>query len=169
MPVRNPIESPVLAQPFKPQPGGFMPTQYGSNAFAGNNAPQGGYKPLNSGISTPKNDGYQLTNTWGDVLGAQPNPTLPYVPPPTSGIVQNMLGMHNAYSGASLPLLDMLLSEIGNRTGITQQYFAPEMALRGGLLDQIAGQNNDLLEQLLGLQEQMTRPQQSGSFFFAGF
>lgn len=174
MPVRNPIQSPVLAQPFTPQPGAFMPRQNGNNAFAGNVAPQGGYKPLNSDVSAPRgqsndNGGYELTSTWSDVLNAQPKPVLPYVPPSTSGIVNNMLGMHENYANASLPLLDMLLSEIGNRTGITQQYFQPEMALRGGMNDLLASQNNDLLKELLGLQEQMSKPQQSGAFYFAGF
>lgn len=171
----NPLDPAVLAQPFKPGPTGNMPMQYNTIA-AGRNAPQGGYSPMNSDVSggnplaggPQAGGGYQLSNMWGDVLGAQPKPTLPYVPPPTTGLIQNMLGMHQGYAGATLPLLNQLLGEIGNRSAITQQYFDPEMALRQGILEQIASQDNSLLEELLGLQRQ-TKPQQSGSFFFKGF
>lgn len=168
----NPLDPAVLASPFRPATGPFMPRQQ-TSGFFGNVAPQGGNKPLNSDISVPQANnnqhGFQLTGQYSDVFAAQPDQVLPYVPPPTTGLIENMLGMHNNYAGASLPLLDMLLQEMTRRTSITDQYFQPEMALRQGLLDQIGSQDNSFLRDLLGMQEQMSRPQTSGSFYFKGF
>jgi len=152
-----------------------MPRDTGANQYNGTVAPQGGPKPLNSDISKPRLPGpqlqeppFQLTGRYADIFAAQPKQVLPYVPPPTAPLIQNMLGMHQGYANAALPLLDLLLWEMGNRTALSEQYFNPEMALRQGILEEIGRQDNSFLQQMLELQRRTPAPQ-SGTHFFAGF
>lgn len=167
----NPLTPARLNNPLKPGNNPYMPHQNGPQQYTGKATPQVG-PPLNSNVTSPagmsNNNDFQLQGHFRDVLDAQPNPVMPFVPAPTTDIIERMLGQHNAYSSATVPLLDQLLGEIRNRTGIAEQYFQPEMSLRGGILDQIARQDNSLLEALIGI-ERDNRPPGSGSFYFSGF
>lgn len=168
----NPLTPARLNNPLKPTNNPYMPHQNGPAQYAGASTPQTG-PPLNSNVSAPigtadNANGFQLQGWFNDVIDAWPSQVLPYVPPPTTDIIENMLAQHNTYAGATLPLLDQLLGEIRNRTGLADQYFQPEMSLRGGILDQIARQDNSLLEALLGVERQNRQPG-SGAHYFAGF
>jgi len=171
----NPLQSTSLRSQFATKAGPFMPRDTGANQYNGTVAPQGGLKPLNSDISKPsmpvkqlEAPQFQLTGAFSDIFNAQPGQVLPYVPPATAPLIQNMLGMHQGYANAALPLLDLLLGEMGNRTALSGQYFNPEMALRQGILEEIGRQDNSFLQQMLELQRRTPAPQ-SGTHFFAGF
>lgn len=152
----------------------FAPQQQPGPGMAGMIQPQGFPSPYANDALTPGNPNrnqQQEPEPWGGIQNLQdyvnygPDAVLPYVPPSTTGIIEQMLGLQGQFTGVSLPILQQILGSEQGTYDTYQQYFGPEMVLRNELLNILGGQNNNSLEAMLQLSQQYQRPRSSASMF----
>lgn len=150
----------------------FSPQQNPQNGLAGLLAPQYANGPTADTspgrLTSTERAAERYGSTPQEVARYGPSPVLPFVGGSVVDIINAMQGTQGQYQAAALPLLAAILGGEQSLLGTYNEFFQPEVALRQELLNVLSGQNNDSLEALLGLQDQIRKPQ-SSTTYFAGF